>query len=375
MRRLLFALAVAGFFAGLLAAGLEVGLRASGFSRPVWYQPDPQLGWILRPETRGWYTQEGRSYVWISPAGLRDRSHDELKPDGVWRVAVLGGATAEAMQVSFNDAFWWRLEGALQKCAPPGRQVEVMNFGVSGYSPAQSRAMLELVASHYRPDLVLLAFNAGEDLPLGSPRLAGPKRGPFEGRPVASWEPYAWKVADRFRIAQLATLGWARYEDWREASGAQAAAPALRAGDSELAVLAPPRDPVWTEAWDSAEREILQMNAFSASRGARFAVAMVTEPAQVDPDALARRGEQSALGVSDLFYPERRIGELGRRAGFLVVPIAEELQKRAEAEKIYFHGFRNATPGRGHWNEKGHEAAAAILARSLCAAETSGLIR
>jgi lysophospholipase L1-like esterase len=363
MRRLLFVAFVVAFFAGLLAAGLEIALRATGFSRPAWYQPDPQLGWTLRPETRGWYTEEGRGYVWISPAGLRDRSHEALKPKGVYRVAVLGGATAEAMQVAFSDAFWWRLEGALQQCAPAGRQVEMMNFGVSGYSTAQARAMLELVASHYQPDLVILAFSAAEDVPQNSARLAGPKRGPFEGRQVAPWERYAWMAADRLRAAQLANLGWTRYEAWRDASGAQAAA----ALPSELAVLAPPRDPAWTEAWAATEREIGRMSAFAGAHRARFAVAMVTQAAQVDPSAGARRSTQAALGVADLFYPERRIGELGRRDGFLVIPLAEALQRRAEAERIYFHGFRNGALGRGHWNENGHQAAAAIFARSLCA--------
>lgn len=379
MARVLFRIFVAAFFAGVLTVALEIGLRATGFSRPVWYQPDPQLGWKLRPETRGWYTEEGRGYVWISPAGLRDRSHDELKPKGAYRVAVLGGATAEAMPVSFNEAFWWRLEGALQKCAPPGRQVEVMNFGVSGYSTAQANAMLEKVALRYRPDLVLLAFSAAEDVPQNSARLAGSKRGPFEGRRVAQWEPYAWMAADRFRIAQLATIGWSRYEAWRDEQGAQAAgagaAEAPGAPPSDLEVLAPPRGPAWIEAWSATDREIEKMHALASSHGANFAVAMVTEPAQVDPDAAARGRARAALGVGDLFYPERRIGELGRRDGFLVIPIAEALQKRAEAERIYFHGFRSAAPGRGHWNEKGHAAAAAILARTLCAADPSGLMR
>src|SRR5690348_9490021 len=113
MRRFGLALFVAAFVAGVLFAALEVGLRATGFSRPVWYEPDPAFGWRLRPERGGWYTEEGRGYVWISPAGFRDRSHTVAKPKGTYRVAVLGGSYAEAMPLSFNDTFWWRLEGAL----------------------------------------------------------------------------------------------------------------------------------------------------------------------------------------------------------------------------------------------------------------------
>jgi hypothetical protein len=371
MRRVAFTLFVVTFFAGLLVAALEVGLRATGFSRPVWYQPDPQLGWRLRPGTRGWYTEEGRGYVWISPAGLRDRSHETMKPKGTYRVAVLGGAYAEAMPLPFNDTFWWRLEGALQKCPGQPMQVEVLNFGVSGYSTAQDEAMLERVASQYQPDLVLLAFSGAEDLRQNSPRLAGAKRGPFEGREPAAWEPYAWLAADRLRSAQLANAAWQRYEDWRDASGAQAAgaqAASSDPADLQTAALAPPRDAAWQEAWNTTEREISGMNRFAAAHRARFAVAVVTEPEQVDPDTAMRKRLQAALGVPDLFYPERRIGELGRREGFQVVTLAAELQRRADAERIYFHGFRNGGIGRGHWNEAGHEAAAGILARELCPA-------
>jgi hypothetical protein len=43
------------------------------------------------------------------------------------------------------------------------------------------------------------------------------------------------------------------------------------------------------------------MHALASSHGANFAVAMVTEPAQVDPDAAARGRARAALGEGDLF--------------------------------------------------------------------------
>ena len=46
--------------AGFVLLALEVGLRVAGFSAPVWYQPDAELGWKLRPGAQGWFTAEGR---------------------------------------------------------------------------------------------------------------------------------------------------------------------------------------------------------------------------------------------------------------------------------------------------------------------------
>jgi hypothetical protein len=76
---------------------------------------------------------------------------------------------------------------------------------------------------------------------------------------------------------------------------------------------------------------------------------------------------QTALGVEDLFYAERRLQKLAGERGFRAIALAPEMQKRAEAERVYFHGFANVGMGLGHWNENGHRAAGDIIARELCA--------
>jgi len=109
------------------------------------------------------------------------------------------------------------------------------------------------------------------------------------------------------------------------------------------------------------------MNAFASRNNARFATMIVTHSTQLNPDPAIRKQTHDALGVEDLFYMERRLAALGKREGFLVVPLAPELQKRADAGKIYFHGYPNLHIGWGHWNEDGHRAAGEILAAQVCA--------
>lgn len=369
MKRFLLSLAAAAAVGALAAIALEVGLRAAGFSAPVWYRPDAKLGWTLRPGVKGWYTAEGRGYVWVNPAGFRDRSHERLKPPGTLRIAILGGADVEAMPVSFQDTFGWQLEDRLQKCRP-GREVEVLNFGVAGYSLAQDAAVLEEVAARYQPDFVLLALSPAEEVADNLPGRAGLERGPFAGRHLQAWEPLAWQAGDRSRIAQLGNLAWQRFESWREAAGARAAPSVER-----RAALAPPHDAAWNAAWNGTEQQIDRIRAEAAKLGAQFAVAVLTDPVQVGPDAAARRRLQDALGASDLFYAERRVGALGAREGFAVIALAPEMQQRAQEKRSYFHGFRASGLGEGRWNESGHKAAADILSRSLCAALESRLIR
>ncbi|HEV2766071.1 MAG TPA: hypothetical protein VGV38_24010, partial [Pyrinomonadaceae bacterium] len=40
----------------------EVGLRAVGYTFPVFYTTDEELGYALRPGMEGWYRKEGEAY-------------------------------------------------------------------------------------------------------------------------------------------------------------------------------------------------------------------------------------------------------------------------------------------------------------------------
>ena len=98
---------------------------------------------------------------------------------------------------------------------------------------------------------------------------------------------------------------------------------------------------------------------------ARFVLVTLTTPIQVDPDVAKREETQRALGASDLFYTERRLRQLGKRFGFPVITLAEELQAAAVQRHVYFYGFSNTAFGTGHFNERGHEIVADILTREL----------
>jgi hypothetical protein len=131
-------------------------------------------------------------------------------------------------------------------------------------------------------------------------------------------------------------------------------------------VVAPPRDPSWEDAWVVTERILAAANEFASRNGIQFVVAIVTSEPQVYPDRQVREDMQKKLGVPDLFYPERRMEELAKTQGIHVIPLAYELQRRADADRIYFHGFQNVGMGIGHWNENGHRAVAQIIATALC---------
>ena len=125
---------------GLLVGCLltEVFLRVIGYSYPIFYTTDYYRGFALRPGLEGHYQREGESYVRINSDGQRDRERAKAKPPDTVRIAVLGDSFAEAMHVPMEQTFWSLLERKLEEChAFPGKHVEVLNFGVSGYGTAQ----------------------------------------------------------------------------------------------------------------------------------------------------------------------------------------------------------------------------------------------
>jgi hypothetical protein len=390
MRRLLISgsLVLAAAFAVLMVAG-ELVLRAFGFSSPTWYQPDATLGWAMRPGARGWFTREGRAWSEVNAAGFRDRSHTLEKPAGAFRIAVLGDSVVEAFQVDLKEAFWWQLGEKLRGCpALAGREPEMLAFGVSGYGTAQAYLLLESTAARYRPDLVLLAF-APNDVRNNSARLEPENERPFfvpdgeglrldasfAGKPAfvrrSSVLHQAYRAAsDRLLMVQLVQAARHGLDIRRQVGTAHAAASTLPGIEpmTIVSLFAPPREPAWEEAWTVTERLIARMNAAAARAGARFAVAVLTHSAQLNPDAATRRNLEGALGVQDLFYIERRLEALGEREGVPVVSLAPPMQRLADETRTYFHGFENYRVGWGHWNARGHRAAAAILAPRLCAA-------
>ena len=374
-----------GLLVGLLvflAAG-ELVLRAAGFSAPVWYGPDAQLGWKLRPGVAAWFTSEGRAFVRVNSSGLRDRDHALDKPADAYRIAVLGDSYSEARQVEAQQTFWGLLPARLERCGfAPGKRIEVLNFGVSGYGTAQEYLMLESTAIRYRPDLVLLQFTNGNDVANNSAALESETDRPFfvldrSGAlvPDASFagrESFTsrtgWaaelvrEVTDRLRLLQMArALKEMLLADEARAGGESGIEQGL-----EPFVLAPPREPQWEQAWRVTEALVAGVADYARRNGAGFLLVGVPYAIQVHPQREVREALQKRLNVPDLFYPDRRLAALAAAGGFDALPLAPEMQRMANESGTFFHGFGSGGLGRGHWNADGHRAAADLIARRLC---------
>jgi hypothetical protein len=380
------ALAGASVVVALVLA--EAALRVAGFSYPNFWEPDPLTGSTLRPGMEGWQRDEGRAYVKVSKQGLRDREHQLAKPANTYRIAVLGDSYAEAMQVEQERAFWWLLPQRLQACGfAPGKTIETLNFGVSGYGTGHELLTLRERVWQYAPDLVLLAFFPGNDVRNNSKALEGERgRAYFSLKDGRLYLDTAFRSDPEFVEKQhiAAHRAWLQesriYQLMRRVRAGNIAqhfhnapvAAALASGDKltepglDEQVFREPADAKWREAWDITDALVLAANEETKQHGARFVLTVLSTPGTVYPNPQMRARYAASLGVKSLFYPEERLQRLGAVYGFDVLALAPQMQRAADEKHVFLHGFENTKPGFGHWNAAGHALAAELIAAGLC---------
>jgi hypothetical protein len=118
------------------------------FSFDQW---SPTLGWKPRPNVHDAQAFGGKLLT-TNARGLRgSRNYAYEKPEGVFRIVVLGDSFTFGEEVGDDDAYPHQLEARL-----PG--VEVINLGVHGYGHDQMLLYLKEEGLRYHPDLVLLGF-------------------------------------------------------------------------------------------------------------------------------------------------------------------------------------------------------------------------
>ena len=369
-----------GLIAGLVIG--ELGLRIAGISYPVFEAYDHDRGRALKPGKAGWYYGEGGAYVQINSQGYRDVEHTKQKPQGVFRIAVLGDSFTEARQVDIENTFWKKLETTLQDRREfGGQKIEVLNFGIGGYGPAQELLTLKLHALGFSPDLVVLAFCPGNDVAQNSKELirylqSANRFAPFyvlrDNRLVLDSSFRALSIDYVERRFLLTAIHYSRLLELINQARRAAVIRALQKAPTQSHEIGlfdeeflEPKNEVWAEAWRVNDAIIAEMNNEVLRTGGRFVVVTLTSPIQIDPDVAKREQLKQTLGVNDLFYTERRLRQFGQSRGFPVITLAEPMQAAATERKVYFHGFPNTGLGTGHWNERGHQIAANILTKEL----------
>ena len=389
MRKTVFALLSIAIGAFLALASVEIGMRVLGISYPIFFVPHPVAGARMRPNLKAWYTLEGQGFIEVNSIGFRDVEHEKTKPDGEFRIALLGDSYTGAMQVPFEDTYWSVARRALADCeALSGRTPVPMNFGLSGIGTAQQLEILRSFVWDYDPDLVVLAF-VSNDFTDNHPAYGGVGRKPF----YVFDEAGEFVLDDSFRMSPeflarmspgrvlLRSLIWhsRTLQLLVEIRASMHRSSALEEAGARGGVLnRPPESETLREAWRITETAITRVAAEAASHGSDFLLFTVTTGYQVHPDAAYRKNRIAEKNGGDLYYWNKRLAEFAAAEKIDFADLSETFLAHAEANQTCLHGFENSVPCGGHWNSEGHRLAGEEIADAIClqlAARKSDVVR
>ncbi len=114
---------------------------------------NPILGYELRAGFRG-SPNSSRIFSYINADGQRDKERKITKQAQVKRVIILGDSVVAGQGLAdLNDTISRRLEDRFG-----GQNVEVLNFGVSGYCTRGEVELLKIKGLKYQPDVVVIIF-------------------------------------------------------------------------------------------------------------------------------------------------------------------------------------------------------------------------
>jgi len=169
-------------FAPLAVLLLEGFFTLTGVGEQNFMKPDLELGSVHIPGKLVTWRLEGYSRESFSKAGWRDIERNVEKPANTFRVALIGDSATESLQVPLEQVWATIAEKQINQdltaaksttssstsgansssasSSPP--HVEVINFGVSGYSTSQELLLLKKEIVKYKPDLIVVLYSRGD---------------------------------------------------------------------------------------------------------------------------------------------------------------------------------------------------------------------
>lgn len=143
----------------------ESGKAAQPFNRfAILTESDPILGWRHRPNVMSFAmartgpplafaATNGQGFVLNNPG---DPDYAVPKPEGVFRIVMLGGSTVEGMASVGYESLPAQLERLLRAETPGSRsRIEVINAGMGGFDTSREYMYLVTEIVRYQPDLVI----------------------------------------------------------------------------------------------------------------------------------------------------------------------------------------------------------------------------
>jgi lysophospholipase L1-like esterase len=274
---------------------------------PIWYQPDPEAGYVHVPNQQGWIDE---GWVTINRHGCRGDEPSVPKPAGVTRVLAMGDSLTLGWGVNDRETFPFQVQTLLADRLDD-QVVEVTNCGVSGYHTGQQTTLIDRLAPALEADLVLVGFY-WNDLP----NLTRAARSIEPGELASGSEGEAFRLGrspsrvDRLmRKSRALHVSRGAYRALRRVISGQDVVDLWN--EWEAALLAPDASPEVEEAWRVQQQRFVDLASTFARHGTSGAVVLLpsrTQAALDDGhrafrDRAADAAARAGLGIIDAFEP------------------------------------------------------------------------
>ncbi len=336
----------------LVAGEIVLAVAERLIASPLLIAPNANVQELIEEQRRNVFQYFGRD-----AGNARGYNDTEPRSDatGIVRIVALGDSFAYGI-VGYEKNFLTRLETKLSERA--GRPVEVVNLGLPGLQPSAYLQLLEEEGMALHPDLVIVCLFAGNDFL----KVAAPT--PFDAR---NWRLVGFLLRAARHAAERART--------RDPGAAAVAAPKrslaqpgtfsepayLKLATSYVPFLRRERDASVQRGYDDTMAVVDEIVARAVPTP--VAVAVLPTELQVNPQLRASVLSQLQLREQDLDLdvPARATRAHLEARGVAVIDLLPAL---AAAER----GGNTYAPRDSHWNERGNEVAAEVLAESLEAA-------
>jgi hypothetical protein len=336
---------------------------------------------------RNWFN------YWNNALGLNDEEFEVPKPAGRFRVLALGDSFTFGL-VPYPHNVMTLLEAHL-RAACPGRDLDVLNFGIGGAGVDDYRTIVTLGLATYDPDLVLVNFYAGNDGPDLYRQVHERSRGPTILGRSRLWT-FArnafrvWRGVHDLDAVQAPPSPAAVGPEGRTPRGGTPVDPHRHVSERDPALTGPvftetvfasiqaeelrrlyrPEDPAIVErAWRPVLADLEAIRTDVLRQGRRLALAVYPSALQVYPaertaliETLRRRPRYGALAgdALDPSLPNRQLAAYCTQARLPCADLTPALVEASRASPEPLYKTRDA-----HWTIRGNRVAAEAEARFL----------
>ena len=164
--------------------------------------PDDRIIYELRPNLDVIFQNVG---VKTNSCGMRGPERSISKPSNTYRIALLGDSFSFGWGVEQDKIFAQRLEDNLNRVATRGTKVEVLNFGVPGYSTFQEVYRFLDSGKDFMPDAILVYYVEND---FGLPFFVRDVSRNGAMLPATSFARLTWQRDPKAEAQRMQLQGW-----------------------------------------------------------------------------------------------------------------------------------------------------------------------